>query len=34
MYDEQGTLSTPFWTATGRDALLTNFKRELVLVDH
>jgi ketosteroid isomerase-like protein len=29
MYDEQGTLSTPFWTATGRDALLANFKQEL-----
>jgi ketosteroid isomerase-like protein len=29
MYDAKGTLSNPFWTATGHDALLKGFKQEM-----
>ena len=29
MYDAKGIFSSPFWTASGHDALLTGFKQEL-----
>ncbi len=29
MYDAKGTFSSPFWTASGHDALLAGFKQEI-----